>query len=272
MRRRYGVGIVVLALSMLIATPLASAGHRLEVQARRTVSCNTAEGALQLRAFATNPTNGSAGVTISTGNPTQATGLLGVSSQQEHYGLGSRCHSVSEARRPEPARTRVRRRRARGRCPIADCVLRGDATCPHASPDLVQRLGKAGERDDRGRDAAEGAAGRGSGSATCSGRRGGPSRTTRLRAPARGEGDMTRRWIGVVGVVVAVTVTVVANVALLDGEARARSPQAHDDERQAGEGPRRSSQRQPEEQAGRVLSLEPEQDRRYLGNTCVETS
>jgi hypothetical protein len=79
---------------MLIATPLASAGHRLEVEARRTVSCNTAEGALQLWAFATNPTIGSAGVTISTGNPTQATGLLGVSSQQQHYGLGSRCHSV----------------------------------------------------------------------------------------------------------------------------------------------------------------------------------
>ena len=95
MRRRYGVGIVVLALSVLIATPLASAGHRLEVQARRTVSCNTAEGALQLWAFATNPTIGSAGVTISTGDPTQATGLLGVSSQQEHYGLlASRCHSV----------------------------------------------------------------------------------------------------------------------------------------------------------------------------------
>jgi hypothetical protein len=82
------------ALSVLIVTPLASAGDRAEVQARRTVSCNTAEGALQLWAFATNPTIGSAGVTISTGNPTQATGLLGVSSQQQHYGLGSRCHSV----------------------------------------------------------------------------------------------------------------------------------------------------------------------------------
>jgi hypothetical protein len=45
--------------------------------------------------FATNPTIGSAGVTISTGDPNQPTALLGVSSQQEHYGLlGSRCHSV----------------------------------------------------------------------------------------------------------------------------------------------------------------------------------
>jgi hypothetical protein len=97
MRSRYGVGIVVLALSMLIAAPLASAGHRLEVQARRTVSCTTAEGALQLWAFATNPAIGSAGVTISTGDPNnQPAGLLGVSSQQERYGLGSRCHSVRE--------------------------------------------------------------------------------------------------------------------------------------------------------------------------------
>jgi hypothetical protein len=95
MRSRYGVGIVVLALSVLVATPLASAGQRLEVQTRRTVSCTTEERALQLWAFATNPTIGSAGVTISTGDPNQPTSLLGVSSQQEHYGLlGSRCHSV----------------------------------------------------------------------------------------------------------------------------------------------------------------------------------
>src|SRR6478752_10633157 len=94
MRSRYGVGIVALALPVLIATPLASSGHRLEVQTRRTVSCSTAKGALQLWAFASNPTIGSAGVTISTGDPNQPTSLLGVSSQQEHYGLGSRCHSL----------------------------------------------------------------------------------------------------------------------------------------------------------------------------------
>ena len=84
MRSRYG-GIVVLALSVFIATPLASAGQRLEVQTRRTVSCSTTQGALQLWAFATNPTIGSAGVTISTGDPNQPTSLLGVSSQQERY-------------------------------------------------------------------------------------------------------------------------------------------------------------------------------------------
>jgi hypothetical protein len=96
MRSRYGIGIVVLALAVFIATPLASAGHRLEVQTRRTVSCSTAQGALQLWAFATNPTIGSAGVTISTGDPNQPTSLLGVSSQQEHYGLVSRCRSVTK--------------------------------------------------------------------------------------------------------------------------------------------------------------------------------
>jgi len=53
MRRCCGAGIVVLALAVFIATPLASAGDRLEVQTRRTVSCSTEQGALQLWAFAT---------------------------------------------------------------------------------------------------------------------------------------------------------------------------------------------------------------------------
>jgi hypothetical protein len=72
----------------------AADAQRTATQARRTLSCTTEERAVQLMAFATNPTIGSANVTISTGNPTQATGLLGVSSQQQHYGLGSLCHSV----------------------------------------------------------------------------------------------------------------------------------------------------------------------------------
>ena len=58
------------------------------------MSCTTDEGALQIWAFATKPTFGSAGITISTGNPTLSTTLLGVSSQQTHYGLADRCHSV----------------------------------------------------------------------------------------------------------------------------------------------------------------------------------
>ncbi|HKD95048.1 MAG TPA: hypothetical protein VKB43_10125, partial [Gaiellaceae bacterium] len=74
----------------------AAAGHRVETQVRRTVSCTTEQKALKLWAFATNPTMGSANVTISTGNPNVPTGLLGVSSTQPHYGLDSRCHSVTK--------------------------------------------------------------------------------------------------------------------------------------------------------------------------------
>ena len=102
MQHRNGVGILALTLAVLagalcVATPFAAAGHRAEVQVRRTLSCTTDEGALQIWAFATNPSIGSAGVTISTGNPTLSTGLLGVSSQQTHYGLAAgRCHSVTK--------------------------------------------------------------------------------------------------------------------------------------------------------------------------------
>jgi hypothetical protein len=96
MRMRYWVGVVALALAggLFPAIPRASAGQRAELLVRRTVSCTTQEGALQLWAFATNPQMGSAGVTISTGNPNLSTGLLGVSSEQPHYGLGSRCRTV----------------------------------------------------------------------------------------------------------------------------------------------------------------------------------
>src|SRR5262249_859669 len=100
MHGRYGIGIVALAFALsfavgLSATPRAAAGHRVEVQTRKTVSCATEEMALQLGAFPPNPSIGSAGVTISPGTPTQSTGLLGVSSQQPHYGLDGRCHSVA---------------------------------------------------------------------------------------------------------------------------------------------------------------------------------
>src|SRR5205085_8792549 len=87
---------VVLAGGLYAATPLAAAGHRVETKARRTVSCTTDEGALQIWAFATNPAIGSAGITISTGNPSLSTGLLGVSSEQTHYGLVGRCHTVAK--------------------------------------------------------------------------------------------------------------------------------------------------------------------------------
>jgi hypothetical protein len=104
MPSRSGVGLVVLVLAALLVAwpPLAAAGQRAETQVRRTVSCTTEEGALKLWAFATNPTMGSANVTISTGNPNVPTGLLGISSTQQHYGLDSRCHTV--AKRVVPSR------------------------------------------------------------------------------------------------------------------------------------------------------------------------
>ena len=81
--------------ALCLATFSAAASPRADSQVRRTFSCTTEQGALQLTAFATNPTIGSANVTISTGDPNQATGLLGVSSDQKHYGLGTRCHAVT---------------------------------------------------------------------------------------------------------------------------------------------------------------------------------
>jgi hypothetical protein len=100
MRTRHAVGIGALALAVVLAgslyPALAAGGNRVEVQARRTVSCTTDLRAMQLWAFATNPSIGSAGVTISTGDPGQPTGLLGVNSQQPHYGLDARCHSVTK--------------------------------------------------------------------------------------------------------------------------------------------------------------------------------
>jgi hypothetical protein len=98
MRARHGVVILTLALAVggLSAAPLATAGHRAEAKAKRTVSCTTKEGALQLSASATNPQTGSANVTVSTGDPNLATGLLGVSSTQQHYGLGTLCRSVTK--------------------------------------------------------------------------------------------------------------------------------------------------------------------------------
>ena len=95
MQSRYGIGIVVVLVLAATLSGQAAAGRRVEVQVTRTLSCATDEGALQLWAFATNPSTGSANVTISTGNPTVPTGLLGMSSTQPHYGLNSRCHSVA---------------------------------------------------------------------------------------------------------------------------------------------------------------------------------
>ena len=98
MRTPHRLGILAFALVVLLAAGLypATAARQVEARAQRTVSCSTLEGALQLWAFATNPETGSANVTISTGNPNFATGLLGVSSTQPRYGLDPRCHTVSQ--------------------------------------------------------------------------------------------------------------------------------------------------------------------------------
>jgi hypothetical protein len=99
-----GIGAAAaLALALaggLYASPLpAAAGHRLEAQVRRTVSCATALGALQISAYANNPTifSGTAGASMTTGDPTTPSdGLVGVSSQLKHYSLSKTCHSVTK--------------------------------------------------------------------------------------------------------------------------------------------------------------------------------
>lgn len=87
---------VVLAVG-LYGAPLAAAAHdRTDAQLRRTFSCATTLRALQISAFASNPSIGAASVTISTGDPNASTGLLGMSTQQPRYGLGGACHPVTK--------------------------------------------------------------------------------------------------------------------------------------------------------------------------------
>jgi hypothetical protein len=88
---------VALGVGLCSASLGAAAGNRNEVQVRRTVSCATKLGALQISAFATNPSIGTANVSITTGDPNNSpTGLLGLSSQQPRYGLGGACRSVTK--------------------------------------------------------------------------------------------------------------------------------------------------------------------------------
>jgi len=88
---------VALGVSLYGASLGAAAGNRSQTQVRRTVSCATKLGALQISAYATNPTIGTANVYITTGDPNNgSTGLLGLSSQQPRYGLNGACHSVTK--------------------------------------------------------------------------------------------------------------------------------------------------------------------------------
>jgi hypothetical protein len=96
---RTTIGIVaaaVLALGVYGATVTAAAGVRIEAQVRRTVSCTTSLRALQISAFAANSSIGAASVSITTGNPTSADGLLGISTRQPRYGLGGACHTAAK--------------------------------------------------------------------------------------------------------------------------------------------------------------------------------
>ena len=68
------------------------------MRVQRIVSCTTTLRALQISAFAGNPSSGNASITISTGDPNSATDLLGLSNQQARYGLNGTCR---------PAKTQV---------------------------------------------------------------------------------------------------------------------------------------------------------------------
>ena len=78
------------------AAPGVAAGNRGEAKLQRTFSCATSLGALQISAFATNPSTGTANVTISTGDPNSSTGLLGLSNQQPRYGLNGACRPAKK--------------------------------------------------------------------------------------------------------------------------------------------------------------------------------
>ena len=86
---------VALALGLYRTATTAAAGDRLETQVRGKVSCPTKLRALQISAFASNPSIGAADMSITTGEPSSADGLFGMSSQQPRYGLSSTCHTVS---------------------------------------------------------------------------------------------------------------------------------------------------------------------------------
>ena len=88
---------VALGVGLYAATVGAAAGSRGETQVRRTFSCRTTLGALQISAFASNPTIGTANVSITTGNPNfHPTGLLGMSTGQPRYGLNGACRPVTK--------------------------------------------------------------------------------------------------------------------------------------------------------------------------------
>ena len=88
--------VAALAVGLYAASIAGASSNGIEKRVLRTVSCPTALGALQLSAFASNPTIGSANVSITTGNQNTGTGLLGLSNKQTRFGLNGTCHSVAK--------------------------------------------------------------------------------------------------------------------------------------------------------------------------------
>jgi hypothetical protein len=123
-----------------------------ESKVQKTVSCATQQAALQISAYASNPDIGAANVSITTGDPSSATGLLGLSSKQTHYGLSGACHA---AKKHVAWTHRVGRRQPVGRRPLAGGLLRRAKERAAALPDHARLLGRPGERVDRDRAAEE---------------------------------------------------------------------------------------------------------------------
>ena len=87
-----------LAVGLYGASIAGASRDRIETRVQRTVSCATELGAWQISAFASNPSVGSANVSITTGSQNSATGLMGLSNKQPRFGLGDTCHSVAKKR------------------------------------------------------------------------------------------------------------------------------------------------------------------------------
>jgi hypothetical protein len=92
----------VVATALAVALSLSAAEARgMATQVRRTVSCATDQGALQIVAFATNPAVGTPGVGaaaagISTGDPNVPASLLAVDTRYKHYKLSGSCRSATK--------------------------------------------------------------------------------------------------------------------------------------------------------------------------------
>ena len=78
--------------------PPAAAGHRIEAQVRRTVSCATDLDAVQISAYAKNPTfQWDTAAVVTTGDPnTPSDRLFGLNPRAKHYELSHTCHSVTK--------------------------------------------------------------------------------------------------------------------------------------------------------------------------------